>query len=368
MKFSIVVLLLVVSNFAMALERDVSFTSEGIVLRGKIATPDSSEGKVPGIVLVHGLGYASSDMDMTVPASQTADGKPTKTFKVISDFMVKRGYAVMRYNKRGVQVTDDGSVLPETWGLTLTSFSTLKSDLQTAINIFKKDPKVNEKKIILIGFDEGSVVSAMVGNDDLGVAAIIGMGAIGRSIDDLLYYQNVEYHSGMLSKHLDVNNDGFIDAKEAVRIPEMEMPIDKVDLDGDKRASKIEVHSMLMSIHISEKEAIRDDLRSAWYKDAIKHGDLYSYFVDFAESRGRIHLMHGEEDGNVPVSDSYLIYSKVVRKVKKASISLQSYRGLGSGFSPNTGTEKVMSTFGPIDNKVLRDLFSWIYKRYPSKK
>ena len=88
-------------------EQSLSFESDGLTLNGTLAIPDS-EGPHPVVVLVHGSG--PNDRNATFPISDTESvlpclfpdlfGDTIRSFRDISDALVKSGIAVFRYDKR----------------------------------------------------------------------------------------------------------------------------------------------------------------------------------------------------------------------------------------------------------------------------
>ena len=67
----------------------VTFKTKGLTFEGVVATPDDAEGKFPGIVICHPHPLFGGNMDNNVVLALAFE-------------LVERGYAVLRFNFRGV--------------------------------------------------------------------------------------------------------------------------------------------------------------------------------------------------------------------------------------------------------------------------
>src|SRR5215203_1482512 len=118
----------------------------GIQTNAQLTIPAVGNGPFPGMLLVHGSGPV--DMNETL----SPDSKP---FWQITQYLSERGFAVLRYDKRGVgansQIIDYNM-----WG-NLT-FDDLKHDAETALSVLTQQPEVDPSKITLIGHSEGTTI------------------------------------------------------------------------------------------------------------------------------------------------------------------------------------------------------------------
>src|SRR5215204_3254009 len=118
----------------------------GIQTNAQLTFPAVGNGPFPGMLLVHGSGPV--DMNETL----SPDSKP---FWQIAQYLSERGFAVLRYDKRGVgansQIIDYNM-----WG-NLT-FDDLKHDAETALSVLTQQPEVDPSKITLIGHSEGTII------------------------------------------------------------------------------------------------------------------------------------------------------------------------------------------------------------------
>ena len=124
-------------------EEEVSFPAgDGKArLAGTLTVPQSS-GPFPAAVFISGSGATDRD-------SSVAGHKP---FLVLADSLTRRGFAVLRYDKRGTgQSTGDS----EQAGL-----DDLIRDAQSAVGYMKTRKEVDAKKLGVLGHSEGGIIAA----------------------------------------------------------------------------------------------------------------------------------------------------------------------------------------------------------------
>ncbi len=125
----------------------------------------------PAIILIAGSGRNDRD--------ETAMGH----FLLLSDFLTRNGYAVLRYDKRGVGESggDYGSA---------TTFD-FAEDTRSAISFLNGRPEIDHERIGLCGHSEGALIAPIIAADSKeGVAFIIMMGGIGVTGSELLLTQS----------------------------------------------------------------------------------------------------------------------------------------------------------------------------------
>jgi len=151
---------------------DVTFENKNanINLAGTLTTP-KGEGPFPGIVLVSGSGPQDRD--------QTFMGH--KTFLVLADHLTKSGIAVLRFDDRGfAESTGDFS------SATSLDFA---SDVQAAVDLLVKHPRIDASKIGLIGHSEGGLIAPIVASQSDDVAFITLMAGPGVSGNEIAIEQ-----------------------------------------------------------------------------------------------------------------------------------------------------------------------------------
>jgi hypothetical protein len=142
-----------------------------ISLSATLTLPDST-GVFPAVVLIAGSG--PNDRDETVYGH--------KPFFVISDHLTRNGFAVLRYDKRGV-----GKSNGDFGKATINDFV---SDANNAVEYLKSRKEIDSSKIGLIGHSEGGIIAPMVAVENDDVKFIVLMAAPATSGIDIVLDQN----------------------------------------------------------------------------------------------------------------------------------------------------------------------------------
>jgi hypothetical protein len=143
-------------------EEDVVFknTKANVTLAGTFTRPNK-EGKYPVVVLISGSGR--HDRDGSIPTH--------KPFLVLSDYLTRKGIAVLRFDDRGFgKSTGDFSKA------TTADFA---QDVLSAVQYLKSRSDINPKQIGLIGHSEGGIVAPLAANQTKDISFIVALAATG---------------------------------------------------------------------------------------------------------------------------------------------------------------------------------------------
>ena len=143
---------------------------DGVILAGTLTMP-SKEGNFPVVVLISGSGAQNRDEEIL----------GHKPFLVISDYLTRNGFAVLRYDDRGT-ASSTGKYATST---TL-DFS---YDAESAVDYLLTRKEINKTKIGLIGHSEGGVIAPMVASRNKNVNFIVLLAGTGLRGDKLLLLQ-----------------------------------------------------------------------------------------------------------------------------------------------------------------------------------
>lgn len=116
----------------------------GVSPVGTLSYPRAG-GPFPGVVLVAGTGPHDRDAGMSLH----------KTLAVLADHLTRRGFAVLRYDKRGVGLTG-GERHP---GSTTDDYA---ADALAAVRFLRIQPNIHPDQIGVVGHSEGAIIAAMV--------------------------------------------------------------------------------------------------------------------------------------------------------------------------------------------------------------
>jgi pimeloyl-ACP methyl ester carboxylesterase len=142
----------------------ISFTSEdGTVLRGTAFIPHA-EGPYPAVVMIHGSG----------PSDRT-------DFNYLADAFVRRGIAVLAYDKRGA-----GASGGDASQATVETFAT---DVRAAVAALARRPDIERNAIGLCGVSEGGWVAPVAASQEPHVSFVIAVVAPGDGFEVNGFYQ-----------------------------------------------------------------------------------------------------------------------------------------------------------------------------------
>lgn len=171
-----IALLLAACNIK-AVETEVKFENSGVTFGGTLAMPDSV-GKFPAIVMVTGSGQQDRNEKIF----------GFKPFKVISDSLVKMGFAVLRFDDRGIGASASGLKSLDT-----STTYTFAYDALCAIRFLEGNKNIDSKKIGIFGHSEGGMIAYYLAAEfPSEVAFIISMSGPTVSPQKIINYQ-IEY-------------------------------------------------------------------------------------------------------------------------------------------------------------------------------
>jgi len=154
-------------------DEEVIYKNEttGIELAGTLTLP-SSEGPFPAVLLITGSG--AQDRNSTIVGH--------RPFLVLSDYLTRRGIAVLRMDDRGIGGSS-GNVSQAT-------SEDFAGDVLTGVEYLKGREEIDHGKIGLIGHSEGGIIAPMTAVRSEDVAFIVMMGGPGVAGEEILYLQS----------------------------------------------------------------------------------------------------------------------------------------------------------------------------------
>jgi pimeloyl-ACP methyl ester carboxylesterase len=155
-----------VSELVKLTSKDGNHTISGTLTR------PHGDGVFPAIVLIAGSGPNDRD--------ETFFGH--KPFLVISDHLTKNGYAVFRYDKRGVKSS--------TGNFAQSTINDFARDAAMAVEYLKERKDIDSNKIGLLGHSEGGLVASMVAADNNDIGFVVLMASPGIKGIEIILDQN----------------------------------------------------------------------------------------------------------------------------------------------------------------------------------
>jgi pimeloyl-ACP methyl ester carboxylesterase len=302
------------------------------------------------------------------------DARP---FFQISEYLSERGFAVLRYDKRGVG--ENYTILDTNiWGNTTTN--DLIQDSKKALNVLIQQPEVDPKRINIIGHSEGTLYAPRVAIDNsTNVKNIIIMGVLAHNpLKVLFYYQAVSLPLEYASQVLDRNHTGVISIHQIANDPLLRQLLvpPSVMLTNNTEAitttlakdfgtsDYISIDKQLKPLLVKEYENItafnllkcdKNDICPILWRSLDNMIPNLSIIDNVSKSTG-ILILNGENDSKTPVQQAFLLQQRLT-DVNHPDHTLITYPNLGHAFyfsSPwSTG-------IGPIPQYVLADIYAWL--------
>lgn len=149
---------------------EFSNAKANVKLSGTLTLPDTISPH-PIVILISGSGPQNRDEELL----------GHKPFLVLADHLTQKGFAVLRYDDRGVGES--------TGNFNTATSADFASDVLAAIEFVKTLKGINTKKIGLIGHSEGGMIAPMVAVQSKDVAFIVLLAAPGVPIKELMLSQ-----------------------------------------------------------------------------------------------------------------------------------------------------------------------------------
>lgn len=333
----------------------------GIQTNAQLTIPAVGKGPFPGVLLVAGSGAV--DMNETLSPD-------TKPFWQIAQYLSERGFAVLRYDKRGIGANSQ-IIDTNIWG-NLT-FNDLKNDAEIALGVLAQQPEIDPNRITLIGHSEGTIIVPRIVIDQeendansTAIKNIVLMGSAATTMADLAYYQKVGIALEYMHQVLDKNGTGSISVEEAIQDPLVGRFI--VANFGNDTAVSIDIDRQVKPLLEKElEEFTKADVNARcdnpegcpiWFNSAVNLEPNLSVIGNLSKSAS-ILMLNGENDPLTPVQQSFLLEQRLT-EVDHPDHTLITYPDLGHSFaiSPRWSTG-----LGPIEQYVLSDLHSWLSHR-----
>jgi len=327
------------------IELEVTFHNlkAGVTLAGTLTFP-SQGGPFPAVILITGSG--PQDRDESVFGH--------KPFLVFSDYLTRRGIAVLRYDDRGT-------------GKSTGSFKSGTSrdfadDAGAAVAFLKTRKEVRSGKIGIVGHSEGGIIAPLLAAESKDVAFIVMMAGTGVPGDEIIYKQavlialaagateeQVKQQQSQRKKFFAVLKSGKDTTATAAEL---------------RRLMKAEMDSTMQSNPQAAEAAIDaqiGQLNSLWFR----HFLIYDPRPALMKVRCPVLAINGEKDLQVSPKQNLPEIEAALRAGKNKDFTVQEIPGLNHLFqTASTGAPseygKIEETISPTALKMIAD---WILER-----
>ena len=188
----------------------------GVKTSAQLTLPAVANGPFPGVLLIPGSG--TNDKNGTLGVVTKDNPNPPTPIWQIAQYLSERGFAVLRYDKRGVGANStilDANV----WG-NATANDQIQ-DNKKALNVLIQQSEVDPNRISIIGHSEGTLYATRVAIDNsTNVKNIILMGVLAQDpVKVVEYYQDVSLPLEYYKQVLDKNHTGSISVQQILNDP-----------------------------------------------------------------------------------------------------------------------------------------------------
>lgn len=159
------------ASYSIPGDERVSIPSVGFNLAGTLTRPAGAKGRLPAVVLVGGSGPTDRD--------ETVAGIPV--FGHLAQGLVEAGFAVVRYDKRGV-----GQSGGRTESVTLSDYA---EDARAVVRWLQRRRDVDRDRIAVVGHSEGAAVAMILATREKRVKAVVLIAGPGTTGAELVLEQ-----------------------------------------------------------------------------------------------------------------------------------------------------------------------------------
>ena len=355
----------------------------GLRTNAQLTLPAIGKGPFPGVLLIPGTGAV--DMNETLGFVHENSPKPTAPFWQISQYLSERGFAVLRYDKRGIGA--NATILDSNvWG-NLTA-NNLIQDAEKALAVLAQQPEVNPNIITLLGHSEGTIIAPRVAIDNpTKVKNIVLMGAVAQSESELLYFQVVQLPLFYAEKVLDYNHDGLISIQQIAKsliLSQSLVPSSVIITSFLSNNTKVISDALVDKFSNNTNEAGNISIDKQLKPELVKFFESFSVVTpgkkcmslescpiwlnsyDALEPNAdiignvppaiSILILQGENDTQTPLQQAFVL-QQILTDKRHPDHTLITYPDLGHVFYPSSEWQ---TSIGSIQPHVLADLYSWL--------
>ncbi|MEI7422895.1 MAG: alpha/beta hydrolase [Prolixibacteraceae bacterium] len=315
-----------------------------INLAGTLTLPQK-EGRFPAVILVTGSGPQNRDEEIM----------GHKPFLVLSDFLTRKGIAVLRYDDRGVgkskgnfktAITDD-----------------FASDAESAVAYLKTRKEIG--KIGIAGHSEGGMVAPMVALRTKDVSFIVMLAGTGLRGDKILLLQQELIARASGGSEADIKK-----TKEAnTKVFEMVIK-SKSDAMLKEDLKKYLAETLNSLPADSRPKGMTDDeflslelnqLVNPWMLNFIRYDPVQV----LEKVKCPVLAVNGDKDMQVPSKENLPVIEKAFKKAGNKNVTIKEFKNLNHLFQEcKTGLpaeySEIEQTFSPV---VMEEISSWILQQ-----
>jgi fermentation-respiration switch protein FrsA (DUF1100 family) len=326
---------------------DVKFENktDSVTLAGTLTFPEAGS-NFPAVVLITGSG----------PQNRNEELLGHKPFLIISDYLTRNGFAVLRFDDRGTAES--------TGDFAKATSKDFAKDVLGAIDYLKGRSEINHSKIGLIGHSEGGLIAPMVSVQSKDVAFIVLMAGPGLSGDSILILQ-----SKLIQKAEGTPEEEIQKAlKEQREI--YSMIVKSNDNEGLKIQLREKLNAEYVAMSAEEKSKLGEPevylnmqiktLTSPWFEYFLKYNPLPM----LEKVKCPVLAINGEKDLQVPPKQDLSAIESALKMGGNKNFETKMLPGLNHLFQ--TSATGAVSEYGAIEETIsplaLETILNWLKK------
>lgn len=327
---------------------DVTFKNAlaNITLSGTLTLP-SKEGKYPAVILITGSG----------PQNRDGEVLGHKPFLVISDYLTKKGIAVLRYDDRGF-----GQSTGNFKSGTSLDFAT---DVESAVTYLKSRKEINQSKIGLVGHSDGGMIAPIVATKSHDVAFIVLLAGPGIQGGKLLMMRHELLARAMGMSDAEIHELKKSKEKTFEIVSRSKDPQTiKADLIKYSKENPPNIPSRLLPPGMTKEEFVAaqiEEITSPWF----------TYFLNYDPApilekvTCPVLALNGSKDAQVPSLENLTAISNSLKKGGNENVTIKELPNLNHFFQECKTCSlseyaTIDQTFSPI---ALIEISDWILKQ-----
>ena len=359
---------------------------DDVKANARLNIPAIGDGPFPAVLLVPGSGPV--DMNETVGYVRIDNETGSKIYPSsrpffdIAQYLSERGFAVLQYDKRGIGA--NFTILNSNiWGNA--TVNDLKNDAEKALEVLIKQPEVDANKVTLVGHSEGTTIVPRIAIDNPDkIDNIVLMGAFAQNLTDIGYFQAVTLPLNYAQQVLDHNHNGLLSVQEASEnsvfitmvgnltlllnqntttpngtIEQLRTEFNKdndtfISINDELKPKLIDWYKSSYLVVTPNKKCIGLDPCPIWISSHYSLPTLN--IIGKVPTDISILIQQGKNESQTPIEQAILLQQKLT-EVGHPDHTFITYPDLGHLFYPSS---QWMTAIGPMDQKVLEDLFGWL--------
>lgn len=316
-------------------DEDVSYQNnvQNVTLAATLTIPQG-KGPFPAVVLITGSGPQDRDESLL----------GHKPFLVLSDYLTRKGIAVLR--------ADDRGTAKSTGTFATATTADFATDVEAGLVYLKTRPEIDPHKIGLIGHSEGGIIAPMIAARNPDVAFIVMMAGSGVTGDEILAAQVQAIAEASGKSHEDAVKEG---AREREVLTLIETEKNEAALEKEIR------EKMAGEVPDTQIGASIKTLTSPWFRYFI----TYDPAIALRKVTCPVLVIGGEKDTQVPVKQNLPAIRAALEQAGNKHFEVDELPGLNHLFqTAQTGSPteyaQIEETISPV---ALEKIATWILRQ-----